>query len=132
MRKIILAAAIATSALGLAACSESTETETEEAVDAMAADAEAAGDRGVQRQQGELHLPRSVEVALLEAFLNLGAVVGDDVGHGKGAADASENEGGQKVAPDPAKTEKSEGALASTSEICTMLPPLSLMPVMFG
>ena len=44
MRKIILAAAIATSALGLAACSENAETETEEAVDAMAADADEAGD----------------------------------------------------------------------------------------
>jgi hypothetical protein len=44
MRKIILAAAIATSALGLAACTEKAETETGEATDAMAADAEAAGD----------------------------------------------------------------------------------------
>ena len=40
MRKIVLAAAIATSALGLAACSETAE-EAGEAVDAMAADAEA-------------------------------------------------------------------------------------------
>jgi hypothetical protein len=48
MRKIILAAAIATSALGLAACSEKTETETGEAVDAMAADAEAATDTAVE------------------------------------------------------------------------------------
>ena len=40
MRKIVLAAAIATSAFGLAACSETTEA-AGETVDAMAADAEA-------------------------------------------------------------------------------------------
>jgi hypothetical protein len=51
MRKIILAAAIATSALGLAACSQQTETKTEEAVDAMAADAEAATDAAVEGAQ---------------------------------------------------------------------------------
>jgi hypothetical protein len=48
MRKIILAAAIATSALGLAACSGETATETEEAVDAMAADAEANADAAAE------------------------------------------------------------------------------------
>lgn len=42
MRKIILAAAIATSALGLAACSG--ETATTETTDEMAADAEANAD----------------------------------------------------------------------------------------
>lgn len=41
MRKIILAAAIATAALGLSACSNNTETEGEETVEAMNADAEA-------------------------------------------------------------------------------------------
>ena len=40
MRKFVLAAAVATSVLGLAACSE-TATEAGETVDAMAADAEA-------------------------------------------------------------------------------------------
>jgi hypothetical protein len=44
MRKIILAAAIATSALGLAACSETTESEAGETVDAMVAGAEEAGE----------------------------------------------------------------------------------------
>jgi hypothetical protein len=44
MRKITLAAAIATSALGLAACSGTAENEPGEAVAAMAADAEAADD----------------------------------------------------------------------------------------
>jgi hypothetical protein len=48
MRKIVLAAAIATSALGLAACSGETATETEEAVDAMAADAEANADAAAE------------------------------------------------------------------------------------
>jgi hypothetical protein len=48
MRKIIMAAAIATSALGLAACSGETATETEEAADAMAADAEANADAAVE------------------------------------------------------------------------------------
>lgn len=48
MRKIILAAAIATSALGLAACSETTETEAGEAVDAAATDAAAATDTAVE------------------------------------------------------------------------------------
>ena len=43
MRKIVLAAAIATSALGLAACSETADTAGETA-DAMAADAEANAD----------------------------------------------------------------------------------------
>jgi hypothetical protein len=52
MRKIILAAAIATSALGLAACSEKAETETVEATDAMAADAEAAGDAVADSAEG--------------------------------------------------------------------------------
>lgn len=47
MRKIILAAAIATSALGLAACGE-TATETGETVDAMAADAEVNADAAVE------------------------------------------------------------------------------------
>jgi ABC-type glycerol-3-phosphate transport system substrate-binding protein len=40
MRKFVLAAAIATSALGLAACSE-TADQADDTVDAMAADAEA-------------------------------------------------------------------------------------------
>ena len=44
MRKIILAAAIATSALGLAACSETAETETDENVNAMTEQADAAGE----------------------------------------------------------------------------------------
>jgi hypothetical protein len=48
MRKIILAAAIATSALGLAACSGETAGETAEAADAMAADAEANADAAVE------------------------------------------------------------------------------------
>ncbi len=44
MRKIILAAAIATSALALAACSGNTEESADETVDAMATDAAAADD----------------------------------------------------------------------------------------
>jgi hypothetical protein len=48
MRKIILAAALATSALGLAACSQKAENETSEAVEAMAADAEAATDAAAE------------------------------------------------------------------------------------
>jgi len=41
MRKIILAAAVATAALGLSACSNNTEAEADETVEAMNADAEA-------------------------------------------------------------------------------------------
>ncbi len=44
MRKIILAAAVATSALGLAACSNNAERETDEAVEAIEADAEVNAD----------------------------------------------------------------------------------------
>ncbi len=46
MRKIILAAAIATAALGLSACSNKTEAEADETVEAMNADAEASADEG--------------------------------------------------------------------------------------
>jgi hypothetical protein len=46
MRKIILAAAIATSALGLAACGNEAETETDETVEAMTTDADAADNAG--------------------------------------------------------------------------------------
>lgn len=41
MRKIILAAAVATAALGLSACGSNTEAETDDKVEAMDADAEA-------------------------------------------------------------------------------------------
>lgn len=51
MRKIILAAAVATSALGLAACSNNTEAETDEAVVAMEADAEANADNAGEEIQ---------------------------------------------------------------------------------
>jgi ABC-type glycerol-3-phosphate transport system substrate-binding protein len=44
MRKIILAAAIATSALGLTACGGNAETETDETVQAMGEQAEEAGE----------------------------------------------------------------------------------------
>lgn len=44
MRKIILA--VATAALGLSACSNKTETEADETVEAMNADAEASADEG--------------------------------------------------------------------------------------
>ncbi|MGQ7830014.1 hypothetical protein [Altererythrobacter sp. Z27] len=47
MRKIVLAAAVAVSALGLAACSETAE-EAGETADAMAADAEANADAAVE------------------------------------------------------------------------------------
>lgn len=46
MRKIILAAAAATAVLGLSACGGSTESETDETVEAMNADAEASADEG--------------------------------------------------------------------------------------
>ena len=45
MRKIILAAAIATSALGLTACGGNAETETDETVQAMGEQAEEAAAR---------------------------------------------------------------------------------------
>ncbi len=44
MRKIILAAAVAGSALALAACSDAGDTEADETVEAMNADAETATD----------------------------------------------------------------------------------------
>lgn len=78
MRKIILAAAIATSALGLAACSENAETETDEAVDAIAADADQAGEEieTTTEATGE-NVEAAADKAAAEAVKNTDEI-GDD------------------------------------------------------
>lgn len=80
MRKIILAAAIATSVFGLAACSDNAETETEEAVDAMAADAEANADGTGEAIEGAVTGTAAEVEADAEAAADTATKTADEIG----------------------------------------------------
>ncbi len=81
MRKIILAAAIATSALGLAACGDNAETETDETVEAIDEDAATADEAGAAIEgtvtEGAAEIEADAEAAA-DAATKTTDEIGDD------------------------------------------------------
>ena len=94
MRKIVLAAAIATSALGLAACGETAE-QAGETVDAMAADAEANAEAAGDAVEGAAERGRE----------GVEHVPGQDVGRGRSRQRKTWAELGSGCCAAPGRTE---------------------------
>jgi len=81
MRKIILAAAIAASALSLAACSETTEENADDTAETMAADADANADNAGQAIEGAADESAANIEAAAENAADEAVKTTDDIGN---------------------------------------------------
>ena len=117
MRKIILAAAIAASALGLAACSEATEEKSADAVEAMAADAEANVDNAGEAIEGAADESAANIEAAADNAADEAVKTTDDIGNAA-ASVAEEAEEAAEYAAIIACTHKKGGALRCRPFCC--------------